>query len=156
VLNNLAKQVSLSNHVKSERMHGTASAGPRVVLADDQPEMLQAIAFTLRDDCDVVGAAENGRRAIELATTLSPDVLVLDICMPVVNGIEAASRLKELGSRARVIFLTIHTDPEFVEAALSVGALGYVLKQSLATDLVPAIWVVTQDDIFISPSMQLQ
>ncbi|MFZ1009109.1 MAG: response regulator transcription factor [Candidatus Sulfotelmatobacter sp.] len=132
------------------------TTGPRVVLADDHPEILQTIAFTLRDKCDVVGTAENGRRAIELATELSPDILVLDICMPVVNGIEAACRLKELGSRVRVIFLTVHTDLEFVEAALSVGALGYVLKQSLATDLVPAIWVVTQDDIFISPSMQLQ
>lgn len=137
-------------------MNRTVTTGPRVVLADDHPEILQTIAFTLRDKCDVVGTAENGRRAIELATELSPDILVLDICMPVVNGIEAACRLKELGSRVRVIFLTVHTDLEFVEAALSVGALGYVLKQSLATDLVPAIWVVTQDDIFISPSMQLQ
>jgi DNA-binding NarL/FixJ family response regulator len=118
--------------------------------------MLRTIALTLRDECDIVGTAENGRRAIELATELSPDVLVLDICMPVVNGIEAACRLKERGSLARVIFLTVHSDPEFVEAALSAGALGYVLKQSLATDLVPAIWVVTQDDIFISPSMQSQ
>ena len=154
--NNLAKRVSVSNHIKSERMSGTVSTGPRVVLADDQPEMLQTIAFTIRDECDVVGTAENGRAAIELATKLSPDVLVLDICMPVVNGIEAACRLKELGSLARVIFLTVHADPEFVEAALSAGALGYVLKQSLATDLVPAIWVVTQDDVFISPSVQLQ
>lgn len=137
-------------------MNRTVTTAPRVVLADDHPEILQTIAFTLRDKCDVVGTAENGRRAIELVTELSPDILVLDICMPVVNGIEAACRLKELGSRVRVIFLTVHTDLEFVEAALSVGALGYVLKQSLATDLVPAIWVVTQDDIFISPSMQLQ
>ena len=126
------------------------------MLADDHPESLQTMAFTLKDECDVVGTAENGRLAIELATELSPDVLVLDICMPLVNGIEAACRLKELGSRVRVIFLTVHTELEFVEAALSAGALGYVLKQSLATDLVPAIWVVTQDDIFISPSVQLQ
>jgi DNA-binding NarL/FixJ family response regulator len=126
------------------------------VLADDHPESLQTMAFTLKDECDVVGTAENGRLAIELATTLSPDVLVLDICMPIVDGIEAACRLKELGSRVRVIFLTVHTELEFVEAALSAGALGYVLKQSLATDLVPALWVVTRDDIFISPSVQLQ
>jgi hypothetical protein len=67
-------------------MNRTVTTAPRVVLADDHPEILQTIAFTLRDKCDVVGTAENGRRAIELVTELSPDILVLDICMPVVNG----------------------------------------------------------------------
>jgi len=66
------------------------------------------MALTVSDEFEVVGLAENGSRAIELATKLSPDVLVLDIAMPVVNGIEAACRLKELGSRTRVIFLTVH------------------------------------------------
>ena len=129
---------------------------PRVLLADDREEMLQTVVLVLRHEFDVIGTAENGSRAVELATKLSPDVVVLDISMPVVNGIETACRLKELGSHARVIFLTIHTDPEFVEAALSAGALGYVLKPSLATDLVPAIWAAMQGYTFISPSMQTQ
>ena len=127
---------------------------PRVVLADDQEEMLQTIKLVLRDEVSIVGSAKNGARAVELATTLAPDVLVLDISMPVENGMEAAFHLKELGSPAKVIFLTVNTEPEFVEAALSVGALGYVLKQSLAADLIPAIWTVMHGGTFISPSMR--
>lgn len=129
---------------------------PRVVLADDKEEMLQTIRLVLRDEVSIVGSAENGARAVELATTLAPDVLVLDISMPVENGMEAACHLKELGSPARVIFLTVNTEPEFVEAALSVGALGYVLKQSLADDLIPAIWTVMHGGTFISPAMRFQ
>jgi DNA-binding NarL/FixJ family response regulator len=128
---------------------------PRVVLADDQKEILHSVVLTLGDAFSVVGTAENGAAAVELATALSPDVLVLDICMPVQNGIEAACHLKELGSMARVVFLTVNTEPEFVEAALFTGALGYVLKQSLASDLVPAIWAAMEGATFISPSMHL-
>jgi len=130
------------------------TTAPQVLLADDQEEILRTVALILGDEFDIVGLAENGLRAVDLATRLSPDVLVLDISMPVVNGIEAACYLKELGSPARVIFLTVHSDPEFVEAALSAGALGYVLKPSLATDLVPAIWAVMQGRTFISLSMR--
>ena len=129
---------------------------PRIVLADDQEEMLQTEVLMLRGEFNVVGTAKNGTRAVELATTLSPDVVVLDISMPGENGIDAACHLKELGSRARVIILTIHTDPEFVDAALSVGAFGYVLKPCLAADLVPAIWTVLLGGTFISPSMHLR
>jgi len=133
----------------------TTASTPRVLLADDQEEMVQTVFLMLRDEFDVIGTAEDGTLAVELATRLAPDVLVLDVSMPLLNGIEAAGRLKELGSHAKVIFLTVHADPEFVEAAFSVGALGYVLKPSLATDLVPAIRAVVQGDIFVSPSMRL-
>src|SRR6476660_3131519 len=128
----------------------TVTTAPRVVLADDQEEMLQTVALMLRDEFSVVGTAENGAIAVELATRLLPDILVLDICMPVENGIEAACHLKKLGSAARVIFLTINTEPEFVDAAIAAGAMGYVLKQSLTADLVPAIWAVLNGRIFIS------
>jgi DNA-binding NarL/FixJ family response regulator len=134
---------------------GIFMTAPRILLADDQEEMLRTIVLVLGNEFDIVGTAQNGQRAIELARTLSPDVLVLDISMPVVNGIEAALCLKELGFSARVIFLTVHEDPDFVEAAQSAGALGYVLKDSLSTDLVPAIGAVMRGDIFTSPSMQL-
>jgi DNA-binding NarL/FixJ family response regulator len=135
---------------------GTVTTTPRIVLADDQIEILQSIALTLGEGFSVVGTAENGASAVELATKLSPDVLVLDICMPVQNGIEAACHLKEIGSTARVVFLTVNTEPEFVEAALFAGALGYVLKQSLASDLVPAIRAAMEGETFISPSMHLR
>jgi two-component system nitrate/nitrite response regulator NarL len=133
----------------------TVTIPPRVVLADDQKEILQSVVLTLGDDFSVVGTAENGAGAVELTTRLSPDVVVLDISMPVENGIEAACHLKELGSKARVVFLTVNAEPEFVEAALFAGALGYVLKQSLASDLVPAIWAAMGGGTFISPSMHL-
>ncbi len=128
---------------------------PRVVLADDQSEILQSARQILGNDFRIVGTAENGAIAVELAARLSPDVLVLDISMPVQNGIEAACHLKELGSTTRVVFMTVNTEPEFVEAALFAGALGYVLKPSLASDLIPAIWAAMEGTTFISPSMHL-
>lgn len=128
---------------------------PRIVLADDKKEVLRTVALVLGSRFNVIGTAENGRDAVNLAINLFPDVVVLDISMPVMNGIQAARRLKELHSPARVVFLTVQADPDFVEAALSVGALGYVLKESLATDLVHAIWEVLQGNIFTSPSLPL-
>jgi DNA-binding NarL/FixJ family response regulator len=137
-------------------MERAVTSVPRVLLADDQEEMLETVVLILRDEFNVVGTAENGGSAVELASRLSPDVLILDIAMPVVNGIEVAWRLKALGSQAKVIFLTVNSDPEFVDAALSAGAVGYVLKPSLATDLVPAIRAAIRGNTFISPSMRLQ
>ena len=130
-----------------------APIAPRVILADDQKEMLRTVVLALRDDFRVVGTAENGAEAVDLTTRLCPDVLVLDICMPVENGITAACHLRDSGSKTRVIFLTVNHDPEFVEAAMSTGALGYVLKQSLAAELVPAIWSAMHGNVFISPSI---
>ena len=111
---------------------------PRVVLADDLPEMLRKVTQLLQDDFDVVGSAQNGQEAMEAAKTLNPDLLVLDISMPILNGIQVASRLRDSGCRAKVIFLTVHEDRDYVEAAFSVGALGYVLKSRVATDLMLA------------------
>lgn len=108
---------------------------PRVVLADDLPEMLRRVTQLLQDDFDVVGSAQNGQEAMEAAETLHPDLLVLDISMPILNGIQVASRLRDSGCRARIIFLTVHEGRDYVEAAFSVGALGYVLKSRVATDL---------------------
>jgi DNA-binding NarL/FixJ family response regulator len=133
----------------------TTMTAPRILLADDQEEMLRTVAMVLGEEFNIIGTAEDGKHAVELATQLSPDVLVLDISMPIVNGIEVAARLKELGSHARVVFLTVHTDPDFVEAAWSAGAFGYVLKECLAVDLAPAIRAVMQGNTFTSPSVLL-
>jgi len=142
--------------VALERKEGTLTRIPRILLADDRKEMLQEINLILKEEFMVVGTVEDGLRAVELTTILHPDVLVLDISMPVVNGIEAAFCLKRLASRVRIIFLTVQADPEFVETALSAGAFGYVLKTFMVTDLVPAIRAAMHGDIFVSPSMQLQ
>jgi len=130
-------------------------AAPRLVLADDQTDMLQTIVSALEGEFKIVGTADNGARAIELTTTLSPDVVVLDISMPAVNGLEAASRLRELGCGVRLVFLTVTADSDFVETALSLGALGYVLKPFLITDLAPAIWAAMQGNTFVSPAIHL-
>ena|ERR1700740_378882 len=126
---------------------------PRILLADDQQEILEAVKSILSTEFTVVGTAENGMNAVELAVNLKPDILILDISMPVLNGIEAACRLRGWVSQIRIIFLTVHTDPEFVEAALAAGALGYVLKAFVAAELVPAVWAAVHGEIFISHSI---
>jgi DNA-binding NarL/FixJ family response regulator len=127
----------------------------KILLADDQQEMLETVARLLEDGFDVIAAVADGERVIEAVVRLAPDLLVLDVSMPILNGIEAASCLKDSGSKAKVIFLTVHEDPDIVEAAFSVGARGYVLKQRLATDLVPAVRKVLHDRFFISPSVRI-
>lgn len=125
------------------------------MLADDQREMLETVTRLLESEFEVVAAVANGELAIKAAVRLAPDLIVLDISMPVLNGIEVASQLRESGSRAKVVFLTVHEDPVLVEAAQSFGARGYVLKQRLATDLIPAIRQVLDDVIFVSASMRI-
>ena len=138
----------------SQREH--ARTVPTVLLADDHIELLQAVARMLEGNFEVVATAKDGRRALELAHNLSPDVLLLDISMPLMNGIEAALHLKEEGSSAKVVFLTVHDDRDFVEAAMSAGALGYILKQRLAADLILGLKTVLDGDTFVSSSTILQ
>jgi DNA-binding NarL/FixJ family response regulator len=128
-------------------------ASPRVLLADDLPEILDRVTQLLGDNCEIVGCAQNGEEAIEAARTLDPDLIVLDIAMPVLNGIQAASRLRDSGCKAKVIFLTVHEDRDYVEAAFAVGALGYVLKSRVATDLIPAVQEALEGHTF-SPSFE--
>ena len=111
----------------------------RVLLADDHEAMLDRVGRLLATEYDVVGTVTDGQQALDAAMELEPDVLVLDISMPVMNGIETARRLKEAGSETRIVFLTVHDDPDFAREALEVGALGYVIKQRIASDLVAAI-----------------
>jgi DNA-binding NarL/FixJ family response regulator len=111
------------------------------------------VTATLSGAFEVVGTASDGLGAVELTTNLSPDILVLDIAMPLVNGIEAARRLKELGSRTRIVFLSVTQDPDFVEAAFDAGASCYVSKSFLGTDLIPAMWASMHGDTFVSPSI---
>jgi len=129
---------------------------PRVLLADDNEEMRRVIAGLIEGEFHVVGMASDGSQLSELVSGLSPDILVLDISMPLVNGIEAALRLKRTGSTAKVVFLTIYKDPDFVEAAMSAGACGYVLKACLVTDLLPAMREALGGGTFVSPDVRLQ
>ena len=103
-----------------------------------------------------MAAVANGKQLIEAALHLDPDLIVLDISMPIVDGITAACHLRKSASGARVIFLTMHEDPVFVAAAISVGALGYVLKYRVSIDLIPAVREVLQGHAFASPSVLMQ
>ena len=123
----------------------------RVLLADDNKEILDRVTTLLAAGCDVIGAVRDGRQALEAAQDLKPNILVLDISMPVMNGIETAHRLKEAGAKARIIFLTVHDDPDFAKEALETGALGYVLKTRIASDLMAAINEVHAGRTFVSP-----
>jgi DNA-binding NarL/FixJ family response regulator len=128
----------------------------RVLLADDEPAMIRAVTQLLDGKFEIVATVDNGQTLIEDAIRLDPDLLVLDISMPVMNGIAAARQLKKVGSRAKVIFLTVHEDRDFIEAAFSAGALGYVLKPRLATDLLPAIRGALQDQTFVSSPIGME
>ena len=108
----------------------------------------------LETDFDVVGIVRDGESALQAARELDPDVLVLDISMQGMNGIEVARRQKEAGgSKTSIVFLTVHEDPDYVHAALEAGALGYVIKPRLASDLVVAIREAHAGRSFISKSV---
>jgi DNA-binding NarL/FixJ family response regulator len=124
----------------------------RVLLADNHEMILQLVRTTLSADFDVIGSVHNGWEAVTEVRRLDPDVLVIDISMPVLSGLEAVSRLS--GSRrTKIVVLTVHEDEEFVSAAFSAGASGYVTKADLTTDLIPAIREALDGRIYISKSI---
>lgn len=124
----------------------------RVLIADDHAAILDQVRLELGEDFDIVGAVANGRDAVDEVLRLSPDVLVTDIAMPILNGLQAACSLRISHSQTRIVFLTIHADHDFVAAALSAGAYGYVTKAQLSTDLVPAIREAMAGHVFVSPA----
>jgi len=125
----------------------------RVVLADDHHAVLAEVRQELGEEFEIVAAVEDGGKAVEAVRRLDPDVLVLDISMPVLNGLQAASRLQADNCRTKIVFLTIHEDPDFLKAALSAGASGYVTKSRLS-DLVPAIREALLGRTFVSESVK--
>jgi len=123
----------------------------RVLLADDHPGILGGIRSFLEPNFEVVGCVDNGESLFETAMKVQADVIVTDISMPKLSGIEAANRLRESGCSSKVVFLTVHTDPDIVRAALKTGAFAYVLKTSLTTDLLLAIEEALAGRTFVSP-----
>ena len=125
----------------------------RILLADDHDEMRERVKRHLETEFEVLDALGTGFALLDSVEKLKPDVCVLDISMPVLNGIETALRLKQSGSTAKIVFLTIHEDLDFVRAALSTGALGYVVKRRMVSDLRLAIKEALAGRIFISSSI---
>jgi CheY-like chemotaxis protein len=117
----------------------TSSEPVRVLLVDDNEAMLARAAKVLTPACVVIGAVTDGPSALEAARTLQPDVIVLDVSMPGMTGFEVAICLRKEGSKAAIVFLTVHEDEEFVAAAKAVGVLGYVVKPKLVSDLMAAV-----------------
>ena len=124
-----------------------------VFLADDNGAMLADLRDELSKEFHIAGVAENGEEAIREVVRLDPDVLVLDITMPGVNGLQVATRLRKLHPRTKILFLTIHEQAEYIAAAFSAGACGYVTKRCLASDLARAIHEVSSGRTFLSPSL---
>jgi len=125
----------------------------RVVLADDHQAVVEKVRSVLGEDFEIVGAVADGNQAVDAVLVLNPDVLVIDISMPVLDGFQAAARLQKANCRAKIIFLTIHEDQDYVAAALHLGASGYVTKSRLAADLVPAIRAALQGRTFVSQTI---
>ena len=127
-------------------------ARARILLADDHKEIRDRAIRLLEPEFEVVGAVADGDALVRASAQLTPDVCVIDISMPLLNGIEAAIKMRESGSRAKVVFLTVNEDSDFVRAALRTGALGYVLKSRMASDLCGAINGAINGHLFVSPS----
>ena len=125
----------------------------RVFLADDHEAMRERVVELLGTECDIVGTATDGRETIVSVMKLKPDVLVLDITMHDLSGIEVARRLKENGVGLPIVFLTVHEDPEFAKEAIEIGALGYVIKPRMTSDLMVAVKEAHAGRSFISTSV---
>lgn len=126
---------------------------PRLLMADDHPIMLAGLRKLVEDMCEVVGTVQDGRALVEAAERLRPDLILLDISMPLLNGMDAARQIKKSVPDAKLIFLTMHASPVFATEALQAGASGYLLKQSAASELSHAIDTVLQGQTYLTPTI---
>ncbi len=124
---------------------------PRILLADDHTFVIEGFKKLLEDYCDIVGSVEEGRTLIEATINLQPDVVILDISMPRLNGIEAAKKLKKQAPAVKLIFVTMHADMAYVDAAFRAGASGYLLKRSAATELMQSVQSVMSGKFYVTP-----
>ena len=128
----------------------------RLLIAEDNIGIRAKVVSTLEVEYSIVCAVGDGQELLDVESKCKPDVIILDISMPTMNGIEAATRLRQRGSTAKIVFLTVHEEPDFLKAATAVGALGYVIKSRLANDLRFAVNEAMAGRRFISPSINVQ
>jgi len=126
---------------------------PRVLLADDHRMVAEGLKSLLSAEFELVGVVEDGRALVEAAQKLRPDVIVADITMPHLNGIDALVRLKQDGIQVPVVFLTMHTEVAYARRALEGGAAGYVLKHSASAELITAIRAALDGKTYLSPAV---
>jgi DNA-binding NarL/FixJ family response regulator len=125
---------------------------PRVLLADDHQMLLDALKGVLEPRYQVVGTAKDGRALLEVAANLQPEVIVLDIAMPRLNGLDAARQLKQTVPKAKLIFMTMNEEPDLVGEAFRAGASGFLLKQAAAFELTEAIDKALKGGSYVTPS----
>ncbi len=126
-------------------------AGPRVLLADDHNLLLGAFEKLLSPECEIVGTASDGRSLVVEAERLKPDIVVLDIAMPLLNGIDAGRQIKQLRKSVKLVFVTMNEDPDLAAEAFRAGASAYLLKRSAASELLLAIREVMKGRSYVTP-----
>ena len=126
---------------------------PRVLLADDHQMLLDALKSVLEPRCEVVGMVGDGRSLLEAAAKLQPDIIVVDIAMPQLNGLDAARQIKHSMPRVKLIFMTMNEDPYLVGEAFRAGASAYLVKQAAALELTDAIELVLKGRTYVTPSI---
>ena len=126
---------------------------PRVILADDHPLMIEALKHMLEPDYEVVGEFTDGHSLVETAEALHPNVIVLDVGMPIMNGLNAGQRLKAMMPTVKLVFLTMNQDQDTAREAFRVGASAYLLKSSAASELVNAVSQVVRGGVYVTPLM---
>ena len=127
---------------------------PRVLLADDHTIVTEGLKSILDPEFELVGTVEDGRAMLVAAEELQPDVIIADITMPSLNGLDAVRQLKRKNERAKVVFLTMHSDADLATEAFRAGASGYLLKQSAGEELITAIHTVLQGRVYLTPLIQ--
>lgn len=125
----------------------------RVLLADDHPLTLEGLRAFLEPHLEIVGTMTDGRALVEAALRLKPDLIILDITMPLLNGIDAAVQIKKSLPGVKLLFVTMHVNPAYVEAALNAGGTGYVLKSAAREELLDAIKSVLSGRIYVTPTL---
>ena len=126
---------------------------PRVLMADDHSIFLAGVRKLIEDQCEVVGTVEDGRALLEAAERLKPELILLDISMPLLNGLEAARHLRKTLPEAKLLFLTMHASSRYATEVFKVGAHGFLLKQSAASELPQAIDSVLKGKHYLTPSI---
>jgi DNA-binding NarL/FixJ family response regulator len=136
------------------RFRVTLMAPLRILLADDNDAVLCEIREELGEEFEIIGTASNGQDAVDAVLRFDPDVAVLDIAMPILDGIQAASRIRKSSDRTKILFLTIQEGSEYISAAFAAGASGYITKRRLLVDLAHALREVAEGRAFLSPSLR--
>ena len=140
---------------KSPRRYASRTNGlPRVVIADDHAVVAEGLCSILQKSCSVIGIVRDGRELLAEAPKLKPDLIVLDIGMPALNGLDAAEQLKQVLPNVKFVFLTMKDDPNLAAAALNLGKVGYVLKHSLSSELLHAVSEVLQGNTYVTPRLR--